>query len=307
MFGVDTTEDSPTAHPQVFCHACKIVLGKAQSEEYKHKTVVFEGWSEHDDDSCSVCQHFESLQKGGRPKKAQHMTGRPRNDSPRYCIQHIRDIAPPAPHHADVAICENHQVVDLGELECPICCDTIQRPVELVDCCTMVCADCCCTWLEYSTNTNCPCCHGDHLRNFRSIRQASPLILSILASLCVVCGKCGDHMRQDTYSEHLVQNCSSSPQDSPDTSIDEIMSQPLSTPLTVVEQKLQSRLAKRSLAASPEENILKIKTGGQVNFLLPTIHYVILVLYLQPLRFVQVHQPRVESAKASNTSSERCS
>ena len=94
VFGVDTTEDSPTAHPQVFCHACKIVLRKAHSEGYKHRTVVFE----HDDDSCSVCQHFKSnhYRKEATPKKAQHMTGRPHNDSRRYCIQHIRDVAPPA-------------------------------------------------------------------------------------------------------------------------------------------------------------------------------------------------------------------
>ena len=38
-----------------------------------------------------------------------------------------------------------------------------------------------------------------------------------------------------------------------------------------IEQKLQGRLAKRSLAASPEENVLKIKTGGQVS-LSSTIH-----------------------------------
>ena len=89
VFGVDTTEDSPTAHPQVFCHACKIVLGKVQSAGYKHRTVVFEGWSEHVDDSCHVCQHFELLHKGGHPMKPQYVTGRPRKDSPSYCIQHF--------------------------------------------------------------------------------------------------------------------------------------------------------------------------------------------------------------------------
>lgn len=270
VFGVDIREDSPTAHLQVFCFACKIVLRKAQSDGYKHRTIVFEGWGEYDDDSCSVCQHFESVQKGGHPKRAHHTTGRPRNDSPRYCIQDIALPALMSAQHPDVVVCKEHQVVDLREIECPICYNTLQRPVELVDCSTMVCTDCCCTWLEYNTNTNCPCCHGDHLCSFSSIRQASPLILSILASLCVVCGKCGEHIRQDTYSENVDSSCqgcsNTSTQDSPDTSIDEIMSRPLSTPLTAVEQKHQNRLAKRSLAASPEENILKIKTGGQVIF-----------------------------------------
>ena len=36
------------------------------------------------------------------------------------------------------------------------------------------------------------------------------------------------------------------------------MSQPVSTPLTTVERKIHIRLAKRSLAASSEENVLKI-------------------------------------------------
>ena len=273
---------------------------------------MFEGWSEHSYSSCSICQHFESVQKGGRPKKAQHTTGHPRNDSPRYCIQAIQDIAPPAimlAHHTNAIICEEHQVVDLQELECPTSCDVLQRPVELVDCCRVVSADCCCTWLEYSTNTNCPCCHGDHLCNFSSVRQASPLLLSVLASLCVVCVECGDHMRQDTYSEHADSSCqscsTSSSQDSPDTSIDKIINRPLSTPLTAVEQKHQSRLAKRSLATSPEENVLKIKTGRRVSYHYYSVHLTILctvIVYLQPLTFLQVPQPRVVSTKASNRS-----
>ena len=47
--------------------------------------------------------------------KAQYVTGRP-HDSPRYCIQHIRNIAPPAlmsAHHTDVVVCKEHQVINL--------------------------------------------------------------------------------------------------------------------------------------------------------------------------------------------------
>ena len=49
-----------------------------------------------------------------------------------------------------------------------------------------------------------------------------------------------------------------------DTTVENILSQSLSTPLTPVELRLQSKLAKRSLATSPDDHILKIKTGGQV-------------------------------------------
>ena len=105
--------------------------------------------------AASTLNHY------GKEAAAQHMTGHPRNDRLRYCIQHIRDVAPPASH---VAICE------VVELECPICCDTIQR---LVHCCVAVV-------LGLSTVPT-PTVHADHLFNFSSIRQASPLIL---ASLC---------------------------------------------------------------------------------------------------------------------------
>ena len=75
-------------------------------------------------------------------------------------------------------------------------------------------------------------------------------------------------MRRDAYSEHVESGCqtqcSATLQDSPDTSIGELLNRTTSTPLTPVEVKLQSRLVKRSLASSPEDNILHVKTGGQV-------------------------------------------
>ena len=271
VFSVDITQDSPTIHPQYFCHFCKTVLKKAESLEYEHKTSVFVGWCEHREGSCSVCQQFELIKKGGRPKKVQHTAGCPRNDSPRYCIQKIRAIAPPAivpTLNSNLTICEEHKHINQKELQCPICYDLLQSPVELVNCGTVVCAECCCKWLRENTNINCPCCYSNHLLDFHTVRSASPLLLGLLASLCVICVKCGSHMRMDTYSKHVdtgCQTCSTSAsQDSPDMSVDNILSRSLSTPLTPVEVRLQTRLAKQSLAASPEDNILKIKTGGQV-------------------------------------------
>ena len=271
VFSVDITQDSSTVHPQYFCHSCKTVLNKSKSSEYKHKTTVFVGWSEHREGSCRVCQQLELLKKGGRPKKAGQTTGRPSNDSPRYCEKKIRAIAPSAivsPLHSKPAICEEHKLVNYQELQCPICRNILVRPIELVDCRNVVCADCCCKRLQQNTITKCPCCHDEHISDFSTIRPASSLVLGLLASLCVVCIKCSEHMRMDLYSKHIESGCQSSStstsQDSPNTSVDEILSRSLSTPLTPVEVRLQSRLAKRSLAASPEDNLLRIKTGGQV-------------------------------------------
>ena len=126
-------------------------------------------------------------------------------------------------------------------------------------------SNCCCTWLQHSTSTNCPCCFGNHLSDFSTVRPASPLLLNLVASACVVCTECGAHVRHDAYRESRCQTqCSATSQDSPDTSIGELLNRTTSTPLTPVEVKLQSRLIKRSLASSPEDNILHIKTGGQV-------------------------------------------
>ena len=114
--------DSPDMHPQFFCHSCKTVLFKASNavKQYQHRTVVFEGWCNHVEGSCRVCNHYCSFQQRGRPKKVKH-TGRPPALSPRYCVDHIRDVAPPplAPfthvdmwrHHNQVA-----PTVDLCDL-----------------------------------------------------------------------------------------------------------------------------------------------------------------------------------------------
>ena len=88
-FGIDITRDSPTIHPQNFCHVCKNVLQRAKTEGYQHRTSPFVEGNEHIEDSCNVCHYFDTLQKGGRPRKAKRTPGRPPNNSPRYCYEHI--------------------------------------------------------------------------------------------------------------------------------------------------------------------------------------------------------------------------
>lgn len=267
VYGIDTTHDNPNAHPQYFCHACKNILHRSKAQGYKHQTTPFQDWCEHDSESCSVCTHFATIQKGGRPKRVKRTPGRPQSTSPRYCIEHIRAIAPsPSISVGDFKpqICHDHITVDLQQLLCPICCDILQRPIELVECRSLVCMECCCEWLRQTNDTNCPCCHNTHLKNFSTIRPASALILTILRGLCVICEQCKGHVKLDEYDNHVRTCCGCPIPSSSPSSIEDILSHPLSTPLSPVEHMLQSKLAKRSMAVSPEENILKIKTGGQV-------------------------------------------
>ena len=209
--------------------------------------------------------------KRRKTRKGQHTPGRPPSKSPRYCIQQILKIAPSTfvlEHHTTPRICDVQQVVELEELQCPICCDILRSPVELTDCRSVVCAECCCSWIDYCEDTSCPCCYSDHLKDFNTVRPASQLLLTLLGGLCVICSVCERHVRLELYNQHIHNGCqiyhNSPPQD---TTIDEILSRPITIPLTSVEQKLHIKLAKRALASSPEENVLKIKNGGQVHCL----------------------------------------
>lgn len=149
--------------------------------------------------SCTVCQHYAVIQRGGRPAKT-NRTGRPPNICPRYCADHIRAVAPPAltPPDAEITVCEAHL---LSEFSCPICCDILRRPIELVTCGNVVCAECLCRWLQHQKCFACPC-YADHLFDFSTIKQAPPLVVSMIGSLCTVCDKCNNHLQLKAYLDH---------------------------------------------------------------------------------------------------------
>ena len=268
VFQISIKSDSPDIHPPFFCHSCKIVLLKASSavKQYQHMTVVFEGWCTHVEDSCQVCEHYHSLQRRGRPKKVKRTAGRPPTTSPRYCVDHIREIAPPplAPL-AEVDVCTHHNQGALTELTCLICCGVLTSPVEIVSCQSVVCAECLCSWIQHSSDLACPCCYDHHLRDYSTgIRSASTLILHLLGSLCVICGRCQSHVQLDAHTDHAKGGCTTHTRRvSSYSSVDDVLRRPLTSPLTPVEQKLQTSLARRSMSGSPED-VLQMKTGGRV-------------------------------------------
>lgn len=264
VFGILARLDNPSVHPSRFCHACKVVMQKYKGK-YQHRTSVFEGWSSHtDSDGCSTCQHFQGIQRGGRPKKVKRTSGRPPAISSKYCIDWVREKAPPPllPPEEDIQVCSTHTHIPLTHLTCPICEDVLRQPVELVTCGSVLCAECICKWLLHHDNLACPCCYVDHLRDFNTIRQATSLVVNSISSLCVVCGQCNNHMQLNSYGNHLKNCIPFTPAEvEPNTSIEDLLHQPLSAPLTPLEQKLQTSLARRSLT---EGNTLQLKTGGKV-------------------------------------------
>ena len=245
--------DDKLIHPQHFCHACKVVVDKSKAS-YHHRTTVFEGWSTHTDNNCTVCQHYQALQRGGRPKKIKRTPGRPR-----YCLDRVQEIASPplVSPEQPINVCDVHLHLPISELNCPICCDILRQPKELVTCGSVVCAQCMCRWLKERDSLECPCCYSDHLKDFTTIRQAPSLVENVLRSLCVVCEKCSNHILLGTYQVHHHK-----PQAvSPNTSIEDVLEQPLSAPLTPIKQKLQTSLARRSMSG---DKVLQLKTGGKV-------------------------------------------
>lgn len=65
-----------------------------------------------------------------------------------------------------------------------------------------------------------------------------------------------------SYAAHVKGECSI--EMSTTMNISEVMTQPINSPLTQIEKELQTSLAKRSLATSPD-NVIRMKTGGQVS------------------------------------------
>lgn len=264
VFAISTQPDDPNRHPTHFCHACKLAMVKAVNQNsFQHQTITFQGWCAHAEDSCAVCEHFAGLQRRGqgRPKKVKRTPGRPPDISPRYCMDHIRVVAPPplSPSASDITICEVHLQLPLSAFHCPICCDIFSGPIELVTCGNVVCAECACKWLEHQQRLTCPCCYTDHLNDFSTIRQAPALVVSMVESLCVICVRCKNHIQLKGYRDHSCQPHQVVPQSS--SSIDDLLHQPSTAPLTPIEQKLQTSLARRSLT---EDSTLHLRTGGKV-------------------------------------------
>ena len=173
VFGVSIDNDDPDIHPQHFCHPCQLIIHKTLTNggDYKHRTSAYDGWCRHIEGSCRVCEHYSTLQKGGRPKK-QVRTGRPPSVSSRYCAQHVREIAPQSlvEPTTTISICQAHQVIDSSKLHCPLCCDVLLSPIELVTCGFLVCAQCC-RWLDNCTQLGMPMLLSSSYRTFLPLDQ----------------------------------------------------------------------------------------------------------------------------------------
>ena len=87
-----------------------------------------------------------------------------------------------------------------------------------------------------------------------------------MEGLLVSC-TCGETVRNGQYRAHAAgesTDMESSVAKGRVMTIPNILSQPHNSALTPLERELQTTLVKRPLATSPEENVIQLKTGGQV-------------------------------------------
>ena len=86
---------------------------------------------------------------GGQNRKAQKRRGRPAGFSPTDAIAHIGQLvetSPPFVHPSDTAVYTSDGT---ESFECVLCSNVLIQPVEL-GCSNLVCAACCCKWVEVS-------------------------------------------------------------------------------------------------------------------------------------------------------------
>ena len=113
----------------------------------------------------------------------------------------MKEVAPESLLKPGITICslQDHQILDLSQLQCPLCSDFLNSPVELVTYGSVVCAQYFNKCLKRCKQLTCPCCSSSRIADFRS---ASHLTQSMLGRLCVVCDKYQSHLRLDKLKEH---------------------------------------------------------------------------------------------------------
>ena len=101
-------------------------------------------------------------------------------------ITHLYAIAPPSlfnPANLDsLAIHSCTSSVSTNNLMCHLCSAIVDWPIQLATCNRLVCMGYLCTSLR-EKGFCCPCCGSDHLHDFNTIVQPSPVVMKVLGDL----------------------------------------------------------------------------------------------------------------------------
>ena len=264
-YNTDIKEDNPEVHPPEICLSCMTQMGrltKAQGTvSFRTDASLFQ-WVPHTVDSCSMCEHFQTTARGGRPKMLKSRLGWQSGEPASVTLEALEDIAGPAlasginPSRLVPTYFPNAHVV------CILCQAIVDAPVQ-ISCDTLVCHPCI---HQHIVNNGqiCPGCQ-DTL-DTTHFTKCTTLVLDVIAHLHVQCKlECKFPIILTDLLSHESTCGQASHQQLPRWSLagvtlGEVMNIPLTVPLSADEEAVCSRLVRRST----QDGKLVITTGGQV-------------------------------------------
>ena len=195
---------------------------------------------------AQVCQHFTSLRvggassKGGRPKG-----GRPKVNTPAEMVSRMASIAP----ELFFPGLGNLPIPTTNDILCPICCNILERPIEL-ECGSAICLLCCTNWIQMSDSIQCPCCYNSLEHH---AKPPSRLTLGVIGQQLVECsGGCNRTIKVELYHKHLQSQCQAHYEHSTyspsRTTVQKFLDKQVDAPTTSVEWKVAQNLFKRMMA-----------------------------------------------------------
>ena len=128
----------------------------------------------------------------------------------------------------------------------------LQQPVQLGND-NLVCAPCCCGWLEDSSQEDRIAC---------SLQAAPRVVIKVLASLKVVCNSCKKQTTAEQFDLHKNSKCTAHYLVTSPT-VDDILFKPSTAPTDPVERRIAGNVVRRLLAES-DSNTIQIPTHGPV-------------------------------------------
>ncbi len=267
-FQLHVEDDSADIHPPKFCDSCyAIMIRKIKAIEtnilYMHSLAII-SWSEHSDVNCMTCEKHQTVKKGGRPKKQQKNRGKPITNSCYDIIQHIMNIALPMLYNNETSFQPHPLTMNIqqSDVQCAICLGTLNSPVQLTPCMSLLCSPCLIQWIEYSKSNECPVCYH-HILTTSEIRLLEDIHLRLLHGMLVTCTTCNQSIHLCELKTHnnicgtLTSSCIS-PHELTATSI---LNQPVTSPPSAIEQRVATRIVKRMM----QDGQIRMSTGGQVS------------------------------------------
>ena len=151
-----------------------------------------------------------------------------------------------------------------ANLLCPLCCGVLSQPVELA-CGNLVCANCCCKWIEVSGDVSCPCCYHHQLDNL-TVGLPSAVVYDLLGAMKLSCSSCHQITTAQQYRVHRDSDCRGHYEVSSPSRVSarDILQRPATAPTLPVERKVAEHLVKRLMLES-EDTVVRIPTRGQVS------------------------------------------